>query len=204
MIRSLVLAMSIVVAAPAAAASLSDVQRALAATTTMTASFRQIAQNGSVATGTMTIKRPGRIRFDYGKDAPILIVSDGQRLSFVDYKVSQVSQWPVRQTALGVLIDPDADLSRVARILPDEDSPLPGVVSVEAVDPKRPDLGRITFFLARDRSAPGGLALTGWRVIDAQNNLTQVELSDVRWNVSVADSTFRFRDPRARPGRPGA
>jgi outer membrane lipoprotein-sorting protein len=204
MIRTLLAAASLALATPAAAATLAEVEHALAQTSTMTASFRQTAHNGGVATGTLTLKRPGRIRFDYGRDAPILIVSDGHRLSFIDYQVSQVSQWPVRQTALGVLLDPKADLSRVARVLPEGDSPIPGMVTVEAVDPKRPDLGRITFFLARDKGAPGGLLLKGWRVVDAQNNLTQVELSDIRWNVTVADSAFRFRDPRRRAGRPGA
>lgn len=192
-------------AAPAAATTtLADVQRALAATRSMTATFRQTAQDGRVATGTMTMKRPGRVRFDYGPGARILVVADGQRLSFVDYQVAQVSQWPVRQTPLGVLLDPEAELSRVARILPGQESPIPGVVTVEAQDPKRPDLGRIRFFLASDSAAPGGLRLAGWRVIDGQNNRTEVELADIRWNVEVADSVFRFRDPRRRTGRPGA
>lgn len=187
----------------AAATTLGEVERALAATRTMTARFRQTAQDGSVATGTLTLKRPGRIRFDYGPGATFLVVADGQRLSFIDYQVAQVSQWPVRQTPLGVLLDPGADLSRVAKVVPDADSPLPGTVTVEAQDPKRPDLGRIRFFLVPDRAAPGGLRLTGWRVIDGQNNLTVVELSDVRWNVEVADTQFRFRDPRRKAMRPG-
>lgn len=192
-------------AAPArAATSLGDVERALAATRSMTARFRQTAQDGSVATGTMALKRPGRIRFDYGPGATFLVVADGQRLSFVDYQVAQVSQWPLRQTPLAVLLDPEADLARVARIVPNAESPLPGTVTVEAQDPRRPELGRIRFFLAPDPAAPGGLRLAGWRVIDGQNNLTQVELTDIRWNVALPESLFRFRDPRRRAVRPGA
>ncbi|WP_448582077.1 LolA family protein [Thermaurantiacus sp.] len=187
-----------------AATSMGDVSRALAATRTMTARFRQIAQDGSVVTGTMTLKRPGRIRFDYGPGATFLVVADGQRLSFVDYEVAQVSQWPIRQTPLGVLLDPEADLSRVARILPEAHSSQHGTITVEAQDPQRPDLGRIRFFLVPDSAAPGGLRLNGWRVIDGQNNLTQVELSDFRWNVTVSESLFRFRDPRRRSIRPGS
>ncbi len=186
------------VAVPATAqtADIKDVERALSATTSLTADFRQTAANGRVANGTMLLKRPGRIRFDYGKGTPYLVVANGQQLSFVDYKVSQVSQWPIRSTPLGVLLDPKADLSRIARILPTEKSPMPGQIAVEAQDPKRPDFGKILFFLKPDSAAPGGLSLTGWRVTDAQNNLTVVELSNMRFNVPINDSSFRFKDPR--------
>ena len=190
-------------AQPAQTVDIKAVERALSATTSLTADFRQTAADGRVANGTMLLKRPGRIRFDYGKAVPYLVVADGQRLSFVDYKVSQVSQWPIRSTPLGVLLDPKPDQSRIARVLPSGSSPVPGQVAVEAQDPKRPDFGRILFFLKPDPSAPGGLSLTGWRVTDAQNNLTVVELSNMQFNAPVSDSSFRFRDPRPPARIPG-
>ncbi|WP_199553814.1 LolA family protein [Sandaracinobacteroides hominis] len=189
--------------AVAATASLQDIQRALVATTTMTADFEQTAADGKIARGTMLLKRPGRIRFDYGKDVPWLVVADGRYLSFVDYKVSQVSQWPVRSTPLGVLLDPKADLSRIARVLPESESPFPGQIAVLAQDPKRPEIGRILFFLAPDSASPGGYRLKGWRVTDAQNNLTSVELKNIRTNVAISDSAFAFRDPRPKNRPPG-
>lgn len=201
--KHLVLPLVALLAAPATATTLKQVEQALSATTSMTADFEQKAQNGQVARGTMVLKRPGRIRFDYGKGATYLVVADGQQLSFVDYSVSQVSQWPLRSTPLGVLLDPRADLARLARVLPESQSPLPGQVAVVAQDPKRPDMGRIMFFLAPDSQAPGGLRLTGWRVTDAQNNLTTVELENVRFNTPVAESSFKFRDPRPRIRPPG-
>jgi outer membrane lipoprotein-sorting protein len=192
-------------AAPTPAApTLAEVAASLAATETMVARFRQVAGNGATATGIMSLKRPGKVRFDYGPGAKILVVADGSRLSFIDYGVRQVSQWPLGRTPLGVLLDPAADLSRIARVLPAEDSPIPGVTAVLAQDPKRPDLGQILFLLAPDAAAPGGLRLLGWRVVDAQNNRTIVDLSEQRWNVAVPESTFRFVDPRPRPARPGA
>jgi outer membrane lipoprotein-sorting protein len=196
-------AISLSSAAVAQSPGLADVQRALAATQTMSADFTQTAADGRVATGTMLLKRPGRIRFDYGKGASYLVVSDGRRLSFIDYKVKQVSQWPVRSTPLGVLLDPAADLARVARVLPAANSPLPGQVAVLAQDPKRPDIGRILFFLAPDAAAPGGMRLTGWRVTDVQANLTVVELRNIRFNTPVADSRFTFNDPRSTGKPPG-
>jgi outer membrane lipoprotein-sorting protein len=191
------------IAAPASATTLADVQRALAATSSMSADFVQTAADGRQARGTMLLKRPGRIRFDYGKDASFLVVANGQRLSFIDYKVAQVSEWPIRQTPLGVLLDPKADLARVARLVPEAENPMPGQIAVLAQDPKRADIGRILFFLAPDQRAPGGLRLTGWRVTDAQSNLTTVELSNIRFGTPIAESAFTFRDPRPRSRPPG-
>ncbi|MFA7440870.1 MAG: outer membrane lipoprotein carrier protein LolA [Sphingomonadaceae bacterium] len=193
-------------AQPRQAVSLAEVQRAFAATSTMTADFTQTAGDGGVASGKMLLKRPGKVRFDYAGKTPYLVVADGRTLSFVDYQVSQVSQWPIRSTALGVLLDPHADLASVARVLPEDQSPVPGMVAVHAEDRAKPEAGSILFFLARDAAAPGGLRLSGWRVTDAQGNLTNVTLSNPRFNADIADSRFRFQDPRQRgrvPGRPG-
>lgn len=195
-----------VLTAPASAATLAEVQTALQRTTSMTADFEQVAANGAVANGRVELKRPGRIRFDYGPKSRQLVVADGRTLSFIDYAVAQVSQWPIRQTPLGVLLDPQADLSKVARVLPAAQSPEPGVVAVLAQDPKKPEQGRILLMLKPDSAAPGGLRLLGWDIQDAQNNVTRVTLSNVRTNVPVNDSRFRFDDPRTRgkvPGRVG-
>ena len=58
------------------------------------------------------------------------------------------------------------------------------------------EFGTITLAFARVASAPSGLILQGWNMIDAQNNRTTVRLSNQRYNVPVADSAFRWRDPR--------
>lgn len=194
-----------IVAMPVAAETLADVERAMSLTDTMHATFTQVAPSGAT-TGQMVMKRPGRIRFDYDGNKDYLVVADGRLLSFVDYRVRQVSQWPLSETPLGVLLNPKAELGRIAKVLPDKDSPLPGHVAVEAKDPKRPEQGQIIFFLKRETSAPGGLKLTGWRVTDSQGNLTTVTLSGIKLNQSVANSMFSFKDPRPRttpPGRPG-
>lgn len=190
---------------PAGAVTLAEVQKAFAATRTMEADFRQTAANGQIQEGRMLLKRPGKVRFDYGPRARQLVVADGRTLSFIDYDVAQVSQWPVRSTPLGLLLDPDADLAPVARVLPTSPAPAAGSIAVEAVDPKKPEQGRITLFLEPDQGLPGGLRLTGWQVQDAQNNRTDVALSNVRVNAGIADSAFAFRDPRKRgrpPGKP--
>lgn len=185
----------IALAAPASAQrdDLSLVAAHLKSVSTMTAAFAQSDKSGKVVTGTLTLKQPGKIRFQYQPSVPILIVGDGKALTFVDYSVKQVSRWPIGNSPLGVLLNPAQDISRFTRLVPTADS---RVVLAEARDPKRPQFGTITLAFARDSAAPAGLRLQGWVALDAQNNRTTVRLSNQQFNVPVSDQTFAWRDPR--------
>ncbi len=191
---------ALVAAAPAAAqgnADLAAVQKSIAGLGSMTAAFSQTDRNGQVLTGTLTLKKPGKIRFQYQKGVPLLIVGDGKALTFIDYSVRQVQRWPIGNSPLGVLLDPTRDISKYATVVPSSN---PGVLSVEAYDARHPEYGRITLVFARRADAPGGLMLQGWAALDSQGNRTTIRLTDQRFNVPVADSTFRWTDPR-RQGR---
>jgi len=197
-LRQLVPLIALALATPASATGLEAVSATLLATKTMAADFTQTAADGKVARGRMLLARPGRIRFDYD-NSKLLIVADGTRLSLIDYSVGQVSQWPVNATPLAALLDPAKDLARVARVVGET----PAALRVEARDAKHPEYGSIVMTFTKRADAPGGLALEGWTARDAQNNLTEVVLTNVRSNVAVAKSNFVFRDPRVRvPGRP--
>jgi outer membrane lipoprotein-sorting protein len=181
----------LLIAAPVAAAPIDDVAASLKATTSMAASFSQFSPDGREQTGRMILARPGKIRFQYDK-AKLLIVGNGRTLTFVDYNVGQVSQWPVKSTPLGILLASEPDLSKVARVVAEA----PAGLVVEARDPKRPEFGTLSIVFARDGSAPGGLALKGWTVLDAQGGRSEVRLSNVTYNADLSKADFGFRDPR--------
>ncbi|MFW2850977.1 LolA family protein [Sphingomonas sp. TX0543] len=190
-----VLSAIVAVAAPAVAQTgdLAQVQRHLSAVSSMTADFSQTDRNGKVLTGTLTLKKPGKIRFQYEKGVPLLIVGDGKALTFIDYSVRQVQRWPIGNTPLGVLINPDKDIGNYAKVIPSAD---PRVLSVEGYDARHPEYGRITLVFARDAAAPGGLMLQGWVMLDSQGNRTTIRLSNQRFNGPVDDGAFRWNDPR--------
>jgi outer membrane lipoprotein-sorting protein len=184
-------------AAPAAlvaqaASSLSQVSGHLRAVDTMTANFSQTDRRGQVLNGTITLKRPGKIRFQYQKGVPLLIVGDGKAINIIDYQVRQVQRWPIGNSPLAVLLDPRKDLSRFARVIQDNGQSL----VVQARDPKRPEYGTITLNFSKSAGSPGGLLLQGWTMLDSQNNRTTIRLSNQRFNIAVADNAFRWTDPR--------
>jgi outer membrane lipoprotein-sorting protein len=199
------------IAAPVAAASLAPVSVSaqtaspltqvsahLKAVETMTANFSQTGRGGRVLNGVLTLKRPGKVRFQYGQGVPMLIVGDGKSLTMIDYQVKQVSRWPIGNSPLSVLLDPNKNLAKVAKVLPSSDD---RVVMVQAKDPGRPEFGTITLAFARVSSAPSGLMLQGWTTVDAQKNRSTVKLSNQRFNVPVAETAFRYVDPRKKANR---
>ncbi|MBU2587540.1 MAG: outer membrane lipoprotein carrier protein LolA [Erythrobacter sp.] len=186
--------------APDASGDLDRVVGALRDISTMRADFIQTDRQGNTMRGVMTMKRPGKIRFDYGKDADFLVISNGRSLYVVDYEVNQVERWPIKNSPLGALFDPERDVKRFGKLVPTGN---PDVFSVEVRDPKKPEFGMINMIFVRNPAAPGGLQLTHWVALDAQNHRTRVQLSNQRYGITVADSAFTFRDPRRSTRRPG-
>lgn len=184
--------------APAIAqqAGLAEAQAHLRAVSSMTANFTQRDRKGKTSSGTFALKRPGKIRFQY-QNEPILIVADGRRLTFIDDAVNQRQSWPIGNSPLSVLLDPNRDLSRFARVIENNASTL----LIEARDPQRREFGTIQLAFTKVGGAPAGLRLDGWNALDAQNNFTTVRLSGQRFNVSVADSLFRVPPARGRGPR---
>jgi outer membrane lipoprotein-sorting protein len=187
-------------AAPVAAQAgqLAQAVAALRGISTMTANFTQTDRKGQTLSGVLTLKRPGKIRFEYQKSANMLVVSNGKSLYLVDYDVNQVQRWPIGNSPLGALLDPSRDVKKYGKLIP---SGTDNVVSVEVKDSKHPEYGVITLIFVRNASAPGGLQLTNWVALDAQNGRTTVRLSNQRYGVAIADSTFTFKDPRRSAGR---
>lgn len=185
-------------AAPAPAASTGElalVEAHLAASQSMTANFVQTDNKNRQLTGTMQLKRPGRIRFEYGRGANMLLVGNGKTLTFIDYDVGQKSSWAIAKSPLSVLLSGNPDLGRIARILPTDDK---RVLLVRARDSRRPEFGTMILAFVKAPGAPGGLRLEGWTAIDAQNKRTTVKLDGQRYNVAVPESAFSYPEPKKR------
>lgn len=187
------------VPALAAAGDLDSAVSALRGIATMKADFTQTDRAGRSIEGELSLKRPGKIRFQYEESAQLLVVSNGRSLYLIDYEVDQVQRWPIKNSPLGALLDPERDVKKYGRLVPTGHS---DVVSIEVRDPKRPEFGVITLIFQRDASAPGGLQLTHWVALDAQNHRTTVRLRNHRYGATIADRAFTFRDPRRSSRRP--
>ena len=184
-------------AAPAVASQASDlakVQAHLSAVQSMTANFVQTDGRGRSAAGTLQLKKPGRIRFEYGS-GDLLLVANGSKLTFIDYQVGQKSSWDLNKTPLGMLLSANPDLKGKSRVVASKD---PRVLVVRARDSNRPEFGTLILAFLRSSSAPGGLLLYGWTAVDAQNKKTTVKLTNQRFNVAIPEGAFRYAEPKKK------
>ena len=183
-------------AAPSFAAApspdLAKLKAHLSSVQTMTANFTQTDAKGHVDSGTLQMKRPGRIRFEYSA-GDVLLVANGKTLSFIDYAVGQKSSWPLGRTPLGPLLSSSPDFNGKAEILPSTDSRI-----VVARAKSAGQYGQLTLAFLRNASAPGGLQLYGWTAIDPQNHRTTVKLTNVRFNVAVPETAFTYAEPKKK------
>jgi outer membrane lipoprotein-sorting protein len=195
--RALAPVVIVATAVPSAAASdsadLARLKAHIAGVQTMTADFIQTDARGRSAAGTLQLKRPGKVRFQYGS-GDLLLVANGKTLTFLDYQVGQKSSWPLNRTPLGPLLSSSPDFNGKAQVLPSSD---PRVVVARA---RNTSYGQLTLAFLRSASAPGGLQMYGWTAVDPQGHRTTVKLSNVRYNVAVPESAFTYAEPKKRRG----
>jgi outer membrane lipoprotein-sorting protein len=194
LIAPISLAAPVIAAAPAPLGpELTQVQAHLRAVSSMTADFVQTNSKGQSVSGTLQLKKPGKVRFQYEKGVPLLVVGDGHALTVIDYSVKQVQRWPIGNTPLSLLLDPNKDIGKFAKLIPSGSA---DEILLTGQDAKHREYGSITVGFRKSPGAPGGLILEGWTVLDAQNNRTTVRLSNPHFNVPIDDSAFRWNDPR--------
>lgn len=174
---------------------ISKVENNLNRIRSMKATFIQRGPEGNVDEGTIYLERPGKIRFEYANDNPILVVSNGDMLSFIDYEIKQVSRWPIDKTPLSVLVDDQIDLQNQDVEIP-EMIRFAGLIKMSVLQPDQEDQGYITLIFEEST-----MELKSWEVIDVQGYTTRIALLNQEYNISVDDKQFTFNDPRPQRNR---
>ncbi len=175
-------------------ALLARASRALDQVRTVEAKFRQVSPRGEITTGTMTMARPGRLRIEYDAPSPLLVVSDGTKVTIADRAFKSFDSVPLRATPLFFVLKSNVDLTRdaaIADVTRQGDS-----VFITARDRKREMDGQITLELRGPT-----LQLAGWRIVDGQNGATSILLQDAKAITRADPKLFRFdgaADPTQR------
>jgi outer membrane lipoprotein-sorting protein len=169
-------------------ASLHQIEAYLNGLKTLKARFLQIAPDGRTSTGTAWLDRPGRMRFEYDKPSPLLLVAGHGTVVFRDNKLDQTTNIPIGQTPLGLLLRDPFTLSSDVTVTDFEREPAQFLIT--AVKTASPGDGSLTLVL---NNHP--LALVGWSVVDAQGRETQIRLADVQLGGDFNPGLFTYVDP---------
>ena len=169
-------------------ATLVSVSRYLNGLRSLKARFIQVGPDGVTTQGTMWLQRPGRMRFEYDKPSPLLLVAGQGTVVFHDAQLGQTTNIPVGNTPLGLLLADTITLSGDVTLTQFQHPP--SQLQLTLVRTKTPGDGSLTLNLNANP-----LVLTGWSVVDAQGRETQIRISSVQLGGQFNQSLFTFVDP---------
>ncbi|MBI1416991.1 MAG: outer membrane lipoprotein carrier protein LolA [Limimaricola sp.] len=183
-------------AGPAAADEipLDDLSRYLTSLQTVEAKFTQVNADGSISTGTLKLKRPGRIRFEYDPPDGALVVAGGGQLAIFDPASNEgPTIYPLSRTPLSLILAPKVDLS-TARMVVDHGADATST-TVTAQDPDHPEYGTIQLVFTANPTE-----LRQWVVTDDTGSQTTVILGDMVINQPIGDIAFNIIAESAKRG----
>jgi outer membrane lipoprotein-sorting protein len=177
-------------AANAQQAGIPEIEQYVNSIRTLQARFVQRNPNGSMVQGTLYVRRPGRMRFQYDAPSQLKVVADGTQVTLWDPATRDFGQWPIGWTAASFLVKEPFKLSG--------DITVQGLqrtgdgLQLTMVQTKKPQEGQIIV-----RLADNPMALRGWTIIDNRGNRVDVSLSNVQTGMQLADSLFKYDGPDA-------
>jgi len=189
-ILSLIAAAALTLFAGAASAqqlSLSQISAYLNQLQTAQGGFTQINADGTLSTGQIYIKRPGRIRFEYNAPSDSMVLASGGQLAIFDARSNTgPDRYPLNQTPLSIILQPNVDLGResmVTNVATDGTT-----TTVTAQDPDNPDYGSIQMVFTANP-----IELRQWVVTDDLGAETTVILNDLISGGVIRDILFNIQ-----------
>jgi outer membrane lipoprotein-sorting protein len=164
--------------------SLGKLSEYLNSLTTVEADFTQINADGTIATGKIFIKRPGRVRFEYAPPDRSLVIAGGQQVAIFDAKSNQPpEQYPLKRTPLNLILAANIDLGRAKMVVGHTEDGTS--TRVRAQDPENPEYGSIELVFT-----PGPVELRQWIITDDLGDQTTVILGEMKKGGSLGASLF--------------
>lgn len=164
--------------------SLDAISGYLNSLTTVETDFTQINSDGSISTGKLYIKRPGRVRFEYAPPDRSLVIAGGQQVAIYDAKSNQPpEQYPLKRTPLNLILGEKIDLDSASMVVGHVEDGTS--TRVRAQDPENPEYGSIELVFT---GAP--LELRQWVITDDLGAETTVILGELTKGGSLGARLF--------------
>lgn len=187
LLAPLALALPVVMAGRPALAdkiSLNTLSKYLNDLSTVETDFTQINGDGSVSTGKLFIRRPGRVRFQYAPPDRSLVLASGGNVAIFDGKSnSPPEQYPLRRTPLNLILAQNIDLGKARTVIGHKEDGTS--TRVTAQDPEHPEYGTIELVFTGSPTE-----LRQWVITDDLGQQTTVILGEMKKGGRLGDSLF--------------
>jgi outer membrane lipoprotein-sorting protein len=149
------------------------------------ARFTQAGSDG-IADGYVWLDRPGRLRVEYVRPAPKLILANHGRLLLADHLTGATTNMPVARTPLDILLAQHIQLAggalRVVSVQSQDDA-----LQISVIKAATPGQGMLTLQFSR---AP--MRLVGVVVQDASGRTNTLALSDLDTGAAFSPALFHY------------
>jgi outer membrane lipoprotein-sorting protein len=179
--------------AQARAIPVGEIDRYLNSFRTARAEFTQINADGSISTGDLALRRPGRARFDYDPPNRGLVIAGGGQVAVFDpVSNTRPEQYPLSRTPLSLILAERVDLGRSGLVRAHRAEGAGTTITLQ--DPQNPQHGSIELILT-----PDPVTLRQWVITDDTGTATTVILGDMATDVSLRAGIFSIpQELRAR------
>lgn len=148
--------------------------------------FTQINDDGSITTGEIFIKRPGRARFDYAAPDNSLVIAGGGQVAIFDPKSNvPPEQFPLARTPLNLILGRNIDFNKSNMIVGHAEDGEATVVTVQ--DPAHPEYGNIQL-----KFTGNPVQLRQWVITNDAGQQTTVIMQSLEKTSSIPSRLFNI------------
>lgn len=174
---------------------LDEISRYFNGFTTAEGDFTQINPDGSLSTGRIYIRRPGRVRFEYNPPEESLVMAGGGQVAIFDGRSNQgPNQYPLSQTPLNLILEQNVDFANRSMVVGHTDDGI--TTTVIAQDPENPQYGSIRLVFSA-----GPTELRQWVIRDDTGAETTVILGNMRFGGDLSARLFNITAEVSSRGR---
>lgn len=162
---------------------------------TVESDFTQVNSDGSISTGKLFIKRPGRVRFEYAPPDPNLVMAGGGQVAIFDSKSNQPpEQYPLSRTPLSLILAQTVNLGQARMVVGHSEDG--NSTRVRAQDPQHPEYGTIEMVFTANP-----VELRQWVITDDAGGQTTVILGELRKGGNLPASLFSISAEETKRSR---
>ncbi|MGB0659582.1 MAG: outer membrane lipoprotein carrier protein LolA [Mangrovicoccus sp.] len=149
--------------------------------------FVQVNADGSQSRGTLSLKRPGRARFDYDDGELLVLASGGQVAIFDKYSGGHPAQYPLKRTPLNLILARKVSFDQPGLVVQHKESGERTLIVAQ--DPESPELGHIALYF---EESP--MRLAEWILTNESGEQTRVVLGPFSEKKSLGPSLFSIQN----------
>ena len=148
------------------------------------ANFSQTNPDDTISSGTILIKRPGRMRFEYNKpDKTLVLVSAGALAIFDPKGDEEPITYPIRNNPISLILKNEVDLLNSGIVAKYKVSVEKAVLTIR--DPKKPQRGSVELVFVGTQPA-----LEKFTMKNENGSSTSVSLKDIKYPEKLNETLF--------------